>query len=277
MMKRPLLDRLQRRWGRFAVPNLTALLIAGQVAVFCLTQADPQWYDRLVLVPAKVLQGQWWRLLTVLFMPPLTHLLWAFFFWYMLLMMGRALEVQWGAFRYNVYVLSGYAATTAAVFLTPQQPATNGFLYGSIFLAFAHLFPDFELLLFFILPVKVKWLALLAWIGYCWALLTGNVVNDLAVLAAMSNYLLFFGRDIVSRMRSGHRRMQTTARQVTASAQPFHCCRVCGVTDKSDPQMEFRYCSKCAGTCCYCREHLHQHEHVLLAEEATPRGGANDQ
>jgi len=265
MMKRPLLDRLERRFGRFAVPNLTAVLITGQVAVFLLSLTQPDWGHRLVLLPSAVLQGQWWRLLTVLFIPPLTNPIFAFFFWYLMFLMGRALETHWGTFRYNLFVLTGYLATTAVAFLTPSQEATNGFLYGSIFLAFAHLYPNFEIMIFFILPVKVKWLALLAWVYYGIALLQG----DVAVLAAVSNYLLFFSRDILRRIRSGHRRMRVEARQVATQGQPFHRCRVCGVTDKSDPNMEFRYCSKCAGTCCYCREHLQNHEHVLLAEEAT--------
>jgi len=263
-----LVDRLQRRFGRLAIPNLTLMLIVVQVAVYLLTWGHEEMREGLLLVPSKVLAGQWWRLLTVLFAPPLTNPLFAFFFWYLFYMMGTTLEVHWGTFRYNLYLWVGYLATTAVAFLTPDAPATNGFLYGTVFLAFAHLFPNFELMLFFILPVKIKWLALLAWIGYGYAFLTGGLYESLAVAAAVANFLLFFGRDIYDRMRSGRRRMRAQIRSVTAQREPFHRCRVCGITDISHPQTEFRYCSKCDGTCGYCPEHLKNHEHVVRGDTA---------
>src|SRR4029077_2272748 len=119
-------------------------------------------------VPEAVGWGEWWRLVSFLFTPPSGNPLLAIFALYFLWFMGGALEAQWGAFRYNVYVLIGYAMTVAAAFAFPYGAATNGYITGSIFLAFAYLFPDFQILLFFILPVKVKWLALITWLFFAY-------------------------------------------------------------------------------------------------------------
>src|SRR5262245_37903004 len=207
----PVLDKLERALGRFAVPQLTLALIVCQVAVYGMTALQPRGpgvpdpAEPLLLVPELVLQGEAWRLVSFLVVPPVTNLLFAFLFWYFLYLMGTALEHHWGTFRFNIYLLVGYLATLGAAFIVPDQPAGNGFLYGSLFLAFAYLYPDYELLLFFILPVKVKYLALLAWIGYGLGFLFGDWLQRVLILAALSNFLLFFGRDVFRRALAGHR------------------------------------------------------------------------
>ena len=191
------------------------------------------------------------------------------FFWYLFYLMGTALENTWGTFRYNVYLLVGWVATVAVSFLQPDAAASIGFLQGSVFLAFAYLYPDFQLLLFFILPVKVKWLALLQWIGYFYLLLVGDGMTQLLVLASVCNFVLFFWHDIFLRMKAGRRRMAHQAEQIRQANTPRHTCVVCGVTNLSDPKMSFRYCSKCAGSPCYCAEHIHAHQHVTQGQEET--------
>lgn len=263
-----LLDKLEKKLGRFAVPNLTAILVVCQVLAYVLQYANPSLLNSMALVPKDVLRGEVWRLVTFLFEPPLSNPLFAFFFWYLFYLMGTALEGSWGNFRYNLYLLVGYVATVAVSFFTPEAPASIGFLQVSVFLAFAFLFPDFQILLFFLLPVKIKWLALLTWIGYLYVLAVGQPMQQLGVLATICNFLLFFGRDIYLRMRSGRRRMGDQAERIKSRRKPFHRCRVCGATDLSHPDMEFRYCSKCAGGCCYCTEHLRNHEHVVTEDAA---------
>jgi hypothetical protein len=268
-----LLDRLDRKFGRFAIPQVTAGLIACQVIVFLLIQGMPRPEGaepiemRLLLIPERVLAGEVWRLATFLVMPPMGNPVFAFFFWYLFYLMGTALERYWGTFRYNVYLLIGYVATVAVSFLTPQMPSSNAFVEGSVFLAFAFLCPDFELYLFFLLPVKIKWLALIAWIGYGLALIFGDWLMRLLVLASVCNFLLFFGKDLVLRVRTGWRSMSRQATRLTAKAPAyFHRCAVCGITDRTHPQMDFRYCSQCAGNHGYCQEHLRNHEHVTAGE-----------
>ncbi len=270
-----LLSRLEKRLGRFAVPNVSAVLIAGQVLVYGVTyfaphanqqgvapQPDEQFLEKLTLVPSQVLAGEVWRVVTFLFVPPITNLIFAFFFWYLFYLMGTALEGTWGDFRYNVYLLVGYAATVAVSFLTPDVPATNGFVQASVFLAFAHLYPNFLISLFFIFPVKIKWLALLTWIGYFLAVATGSWTTRVLVLASVSNFLLFFGREIVARMKTSHRRMTSQAARVAGPMKRVHRCAICGISSEDDRNLDFRYCSKCAGSQCYCPEHIRNHDHV---------------
>ena len=229
-------------------------------------QLQPTFLLRIELVPRRVLEGEAWRLVTFLCDPPLSNPLFAFFFWYMFYLMGTALENTWGTFRYNVYLLVGWLATVSVSFFRPDAAASIGFLQGSVFLAFAYLYPDFELLLFFILPVKVKWLALLQWIFYVYAVVVGDAMTRLMVLASVCNFVLFFWHDIFLRMKTGRRRMAHQADAIRQANTPRHTCAVCGATNLSDPKMSFRYCSKCAGAPCYCAEHIHAHQHVRTDE-----------
>jgi hypothetical protein len=262
-----ILDKLQRRYGRYAVPHVTEGLIVCQALTFFFYQTQPAFLARIALVPQLVLQGEVWRLVTFLCMPPLVAWWLAILFWYMFYLTGTALENTWGTFRYNVYLLVGWLATVAVSFLRPDAAASAGFLQGSVFLAFAQLFPDFEFLLFFVLPVKVKWLALLQWLGYLYLIIVGDMMTELLVLASVCNFLLFFGRDIWLRLKTGRRRMVQHAETARLANTPRHTCIVCGVTNLSDPQMSFRYCSKCAGAPCYCAAHIHAHQHVSSVPE----------
>jgi hypothetical protein len=257
-----LLDTLDRKFGRYAVHNVTLYLILGQVLFFVFAMSGRFYLERILLIPDSVLMGEWWRLITFLFIPPLPkYPIFAFFVWYLFYLMGTALEGHWGAFRYNVFLLVGYMVTVAVSFIMPQYPATNVFIGGSVFLAFAFLYPDFTLYIFFILPVKIKWLALLTWIGYAYAVLFGSWDTRLFVLASISNFLLFFGRDILWRIKTGKRKMAAQAMQFSGKREAFHTCATCGITDLSHPQMEFRYCPDCGGLG-YCTDHIMDHQHV---------------
>jgi hypothetical protein len=248
------LNRLERVFGRLAIANISLYLVAGQVMFWAVAYLGFFDLERIALLPLAVAQGEAWRLFTFLFLPPNSHPVFIAFAWYMFYMMGTALESHWGVFRYNLFIFVGWALTTGVAFLFPANYATNIFLAGSVFLAFALLNPDFELLLFFVLPVKIKWLALIAWIGYGYQLILGSWPVRLAVLAAIGNFLLFFAGEIFQRMKSGQRRMEHQARRAAArdSEEPRHRCVVCGKTDRSDPLEEFRYGDDDQ---CYCSEH----------------------
>ena len=261
-----LLDTLERKFRRYAVHNMTLYLILGQVLFFVFALAGRFILERVVLIPDLVIAGEWWRLITFLFIPPVTNPIFAFFAWYLFYLMGSALEGHWGAFRYNLFLLVGYVVTVAVSFIMPLYPATNVFIGGSVFLAFAFLYPDFQLYILFIIPVKIKWLALLTWIGYAYEVLFGSWSTRLLVLASISNFLLFFGNDIFWRMKTGKRTMATQARQFSGKKEAFHTCSKCGITDVSHPQMEFRYCSDCGGRG-YCKDHIFDHEHTRRSEK----------
>jgi hypothetical protein len=267
-----LLNRLERLFGRFAIPNISLYLVIGQVLFWSVGYLGFFDVGRLELLPLAVRGGEIWRLVTFLLIPPNASPVFIAFAWYMFWMMGTALEDFWGAFRYNLFLFVGWALTVAVALFFPGSYATNLFLAGSVFLAFAFLNPDFELLLFFILPVKIKWLALVQAAFYGYALLVGTWPVRLAVFASVGNFLLFFGAEIIQRMKTGRRQMEHKARQAAArdkADEPRHRCHVCGKTDLTHPQMDFRYCSKCVGEECYCTEHLGNHVHTKVVN---PKG-----
>ena len=202
-----LLDRVERTTRWLTIPNVTLPLIALQSLAWLLMQARPEIIAKLVLHRASMLDGEWWRLITFVFLPPNTNVLFLFFALYFFYLMGTALEAHWGTFRYNLYLLIAYLATVASVFIAPAGIATNTYIGGSVFLAFAYLFPDFEILLFFILPVKVKWIALITWVLYFIGFATGDAMQRLLIVAAILNFLLFFGVEIFQRIKLGRRRM----------------------------------------------------------------------
>lgn len=271
------LDKLERLIGRAAIPHLSLYLVIGQVFVLLSAMLGLLDLSYFVLVPELARQGEWWRLVTMILMPPppgMFGYIFVAFAWYMFFLMGSALEGYWGEFRFNLFLLTGYLLTVAVAFLTPLAPTTNLFIAGSVFLAFAWLNPDFELALFLILPVKIKWLALLTWIANFYYFAVGSWPLRLQILASVGNFLLFFSADIVQTMRYRKRVMSTQAKRFAAeSAEPEarHRCHVCGKTDLTNPELDFRYCSKCAGDECYCPEHIFAHEHVLAQGDAAKR------
>lgn len=250
-----LLNRLERVFGRFAIPNLSLYLVIGQVFFWSVSFLGFFDLERIALLPAAVLQGEFWRVVTFLFLPPNSHPVFIAFAWYLFWLMGSSLEGYWGVFRYNVFVGIGWLLTLGVAFAFPFSYATNLFLAGSVFLAFAFLNPDFEMRIFFILPVKIKWLALIQWLFYGYALLFGSWPIRLSVLAAIGNFLLFFTGDLVNLVRTGRRRMQHQAKQAAARSaerEPRHRCVVCGKTDLTHPLEDFRYGDDDQ---CTCSEH----------------------
>lgn len=256
-----LLRRLERTLSPYAIHNITLALVAAQSLMCLLMLGRPEIAENLILDRSLLLQGQWWRLLSFLALPMTTNPLFLFFALWLLYLMGTALETQWGAFRFNLYLLIAYLATIASVFIAPVGIATNTYLVGSIFLAFAYLYPDFQIMIFFILPVKVKWIALITWIIYFISFAFGDWLTRMLVIASVLNFLLFFGLDILQRMKHGHRQMKQKMSTLATKDEPINRCIVCGATEKTDRKMEFRYCPECAGTPCYCTVHMSGHLH----------------
>lgn len=256
-----LLDRLERKLRRFAIPNLTLLIVAGQAFFYFACVANRDLLDQMTLVPDRVMEGEVWRLFVFMIMPETMHPLFIFFALYLFYIMGTALEREWGEFRYNIYILIAYLATVAAAFIFPGVSATNSYILASVFLAFAMVFPDFEILLFFILPVKVKWIAAVTWILYGVTLLTASTPTVAAMLASVANFNLFFWRDLIRLSRKASPRRAGGATVPAATKDAFHTCVVCGRSDVSHPELEFRYCPLCHGSPCYCMDHIQNHEH----------------
>ena len=154
------LDKLEKRLGRFAIKGLMMYIVAITGVVYAFSYFDNGRFviGKLMLIPQLVLRGEVWRLVTYIFIPPNTSIMWILFTLYFYYMVGNALEQEWGSFKFNMFYLTGMIGTTIAAFITGYG-ATSLYLNLSLFLAFAKIYPDFELLLFFVIPVKVKYLA----------------------------------------------------------------------------------------------------------------------
>jgi len=265
----PFLKRLESLLSRWAIPNITVIIIAGQAMLYVLQRTQGQQGDplaKIVLHPGMVLQGEIWRLVTFAFVPPNAAFLFVAIQWMLFYLFGSSLEQHWGTVRYNAFLFIGLVANILAAFiawgLDSPTIASNGFLYGTVFLAFARLFPNFTIHLFFVLPIQIKWLALLAWIGYGYSLIVSDWMGRMLVVASVANYLLFFGKEHWRDVKQGHRRRAYQAKTSSASKPLVHKCLLCGLDSETSPKTLFRYCSKCDGQCCYCPEHIHDHEHV---------------
>lgn len=244
------LDKLEKRFGNYAIPNLTIVLLAGQIILWLLANFGGLSLANLVLAPeAVVYGGQWWRIASFLFVP-LTPALsfWAVIAFYVFYLWGSALEGILGSFRYNCFIFCGAALTVvlallAALLVLPQQlpVVSNGYLYASIFLAFAIFNPNFEILLFFILPMKMKWVGWLTVAFWVMALVGGSAYVRAAVLAAALNIALFFGRQWFVARKYRRRAENYQAQNRALAAEPFHRCSVCNVTDNAEPDLRFAY------------------------------------
>jgi hypothetical protein len=258
-----LLDKLERKFGRYAIRGLMHYIVWISGFVFILMMVNGQYIKMLELDPHLVRQGQLWRLVTYIFIPPLTSPIFVIFALLLYYTIGGALEQEWGSFRFNVYYFLGMIGTTAAVFITGGS-ATSTYINLSLFLAFARIYPDFELRIYFILPVKIKYLAWISWayIGFT-VLFSPHMSLKIAAVVSIINYFIFFGRDIVTRFRNKGNAYNNKRRfqQQMPVIKNFHRCEVCGITENDNPNMEFRYCSTCKGLHEYCMDHLRNHEH----------------
>ena len=256
------IDTLERYLGRFAIHKLTLVLVATQSLTFFLAMAKPVFVNDLFLVPSLVLQGEIWRIITFMIVPPTSNPIFAFFALYIFYFMGTALEENWGIARYNIYIFIAYIATIVATFLGPVLIASNLYIETSVFLAFAFLYPDFEFLLFFVLPVKVKYLAWLTWFFYGMELLGGGSSERMLIVASLCNFFLFLGPEILNRMKNKQRQKEYETKQNEIQVRALHTCAVCSITEKSDANMQFRVCSKCSQGEEYCTAHIGNHEHI---------------
>ena len=304
------LYKLERKFGRYAIPDLIKYVIVLYCAGAVIGMVNEDiYYSYLCLDMSAVFRGQIWRLFTFLIEPYgfmsgggiLISILFFFIQVQLFFLFGRSLEQAWGTFRFNLYFLSGYLLNIIAaliLYLCPLHASIydSGFqyIYWSMFFAFAALNPDMQFLLYFIIPIKVKWLAILdaaylmyevvrdlfygfRYISYGGMISMGDTLYSstqfgaiyisagIAILVAMANFLIFFfatrnyqrisPKDI-------HRRRSFKKKMAQSQGTTRHRCAVCGRTELDNPNLEFRYCSKCDGNYEYCSDHLFTHQHV---------------
>ena len=268
------LDKMERRFGRYAIRNLTMYLLAGYAIGYLLSFTMPQLLTYFTLEPALILKGQVWRLLSWVIIPPNDNIIFVIFMMLLYYSLGNTLESYWGAFRYNVYIFSGILFTVIGAGLIGGITGF-GSLYStyyinmSIFLACASIMPDYQLLLYGIIPIKMKWLAILDVVLLAVDAVQGGLIIRIVIIASLLNFIIFF---FCNRNLRGHSPKQAARRkkfqkQISRPQNQYaggakHRCAVCGRTELDDPTLEFRYCSKCNGNYEYCQDHLFTHEHV---------------
>ncbi len=255
------LTTLERKFGRYIPENITKYLLIGQVLSYLLVYARPEYHSYFTLTGRLLLKGEIWRLVTILIAPASESVLFVVFAWYFFYILGTALEQQWGSFRYVVYLALSYFAVILFSLLFQNVSIASGSLYLSLFLAFAYLNPNFKLLLFFIIPIKLKWLAYIAWAGLIATILLGSIQTKILTLLSISNFLIFFYEDLLYTVRTGFKGASHGPKKALHKEKPHHICAVCGKNERDNPDMEIRYCSTCFPQTCYCGEHANNHQH----------------
>lgn len=275
----------------FGIRNLIVYIIAGSGAVYLLGMMDTTntLMGLISFNPGLILRGQVWRLVTFLFMPADSNPLWEILALYFYYFIGSNLERQWGTNRFTIYYLSGVALNLVFGFATyyvslaagldPQlvnglveYSMTSQYLNLSMFFAFASIWPDARVMVFFFIPAKMKWLAWLDAAFFAFGILANMAAfpfNLLPVIAILNFFLFCWGNlnvnfrrnRNVSKRRSQFNAAIHQARNEEKMQGYRHKCEVCGRTDVSDPDLEFRYCSRCQGYHCYCVDHINSHVH----------------
>ena len=285
------LSKLERKFGRYAIPNLMTYLVILYGVGFVLDMINPTFYSAYLSLDAQaILHGQIWRIVTFIIQPPSGNLIWLLLALYLYYFIGKQLEMAWGAFRFNLYLFAGiifHALAAILAYLVTGVSLHLGttYLNMSLFLVFAALYPDVQFLLYFFLPVKAKWLAWLDVIFFLYGILQaflpaygGGVygayyqANALAAAVSLLNFVIFFfgsrtGKAYSPKQMRRKREFQKNVQRASRPVNSYpngakHRCAVCGRTELDDSNLEFRYCSKCNGNYEYCQDHLFTHTHV---------------
>ena len=297
------MSNFEKKFGKYAIKNLSLILIMCYACGYLMKWINPGFFTYLYLNPYEIIHHfQIWRLVTWLIVPPDSFDFWTLLMLYFYYSIGTSLERTWGTYRYNVYIFSGILFTAVGAFIlygissllgaqslglwmtvdgyiTYPTMFSTYYVNMSIFLAYAATFPDYEVLLFFILPIKVKFLgiiygAMLIYqfiVGYgtSSALFYYNLGIRFVITASLLNFVVFFftsrkkvRRGPIKIIRQQAVKQQPRHETKKSSGITRHKCAVCGRTDETNPELEFRFCSKCNGNYEYCQDHLFTHKHV---------------
>lgn len=279
------IDRFTAQHPNFGIPNLMLYIGVANVAIYLIDLfnfSSVSLAQMLFFYRDAIFHGQIWRLVTFVLVSESGDAMFAgsgiffvtisafFYYW-----IGSALEQHWGTAKFNLFYLGGVALNIIYGLITGY--ASMYFVNLSMFFAMATLYGDMQILLFYILPVKMKWIA---WIdaaffifSFIASLMTLDIIGALLPVLAILNYLIFFFptfEDMVGRAGERHRyrnnpqtiQFKKAQKEIRNRKGYIHKCTVCGITDADDPNMEFRYCSKCNGYYCYCMNHINNHTHI---------------
>ena len=276
------IDRFCEKHRRFGIPRLMRYIVFISAAVFLIHMMDRTGtlFILLSFHPGLIMRGEIWRLVSWVFIPLNSNIFFTAIMLYFYFFIGGTLEREWGTPKFTLYYLSGvllnivygfvlWYATNQFIWLAPN------FLNLSMFFAFAALFPDQRVMLFFIIPIKMKWMAIINACYYAYVILSGVINGEFAAaflpIVALLNFIIICGSDVLDYLRpyKARRSPQTInfkkaardARREYDNKHYRHKCAVCGKTDGEYPDLEFRYCSRCEGYHCFCLDHIDKHVH----------------
>lgn len=289
-----MISKLERKFGKYAIPNLSLYLVIGYAIGYFISVLSPSLYSMLTFNPYAIMHGQIWRIVTwVLTLPGNDNILGIFIMIFFYYSIGTTLERTWGTFRYNLYLFSGYLFTMVGgvifyVIMGLLNAEAGGdlvwqmmgsvvglytstyYINMSIFLAIAITYPEMEVLLYFIIPLKIKWLSYLYGAYIIYNLIVSPWIIRVMIIMSLLNFIIFFfatrnynranPREI-NRKRTYRKKVYEAQQNATYSNGARHKCAICGRTELDNPDLTFRYCSKCTGGKEYCQDHLFTHEH----------------
>ncbi len=266
------IEEFCRKHPNFGIPNLMRYIVIANAVFWVMGAINPVLMNYMLFNPALILRGQIWRLISFVFIPPSTGVL-AFIAFYFYYWIGSTLEQQWGTGQFTIYFFTGVILTILygflIYFITGRSVSLSStYIFLSMFFSFAALFPDMQVLFMFIIPVKMKYLALVDAGFFLLSVITTPFPENLLPVVAVLNFLIFCGGELKnllprrqSRSTINFKRESARIRREESRKLYTHKCAVCGRTDADYPNLEFRYCSRCAGYHCFCADHINNHIH----------------
>jgi len=266
------IEEFCRKHPNFGIPNLMRYIVIANAVFWVMGAINPVLMNYMLFNPALILRGQIWRLISFVFIPPSTGVL-AFIAFYFYYWIGSTLEQQWGTGQFTIYFFTGVILTILygflIYFITGRSVSLSStYIFLSMFFSFAALFPDMQVLFMFIIPVKMKYLALVDAGFFLLSVITTPFPENLLPVVAVLNFLIFCGGELKnllprrqSRSTINFKRESARIRREESRKLYTHKCAVCGRTDADYPNLEFRYCSRCVGYHCFCADHINNHIH----------------
>ncbi|MDE6674426.1 MAG: hypothetical protein K2K19_06390 [Acetatifactor sp.] len=285
----------EKKFGKYAIKNISLILIMCYAMGYVIQVVGGGFLNFLTLDPWQILHGQIWRIVTWIIVPPSSFSIFTLIMLYFYYSVGTMLERTWGAYRYNVYLFSGMLFTVLGSFVALglcyvfqgdvmaipggaeavcsaySRYFSTYYINMSILLAFAATFPDVQILLMFVVPVRMKWMGIIYGAMLVFELLQ-NVGDPLlgifyrtAIVASLLNFVIFWVTSLghIDMSPKQIKRRQEFRHDIKKNMRVSgHKCAICGRTDADDPTLDFRYCSKCEGNYEYCENHIFTHEHV---------------
>ena len=266
------IERFCYKHPNFGISNLMKYVAIANVAFWLMNLVNPSFLQYIIFDPALIMRGQVWRIISFVFYPPNTGFLalLVFYFYYWI---GSILEREWGSGPFTVFLFTGVLLTVIYGFVMYfvfgyRIMLDSSYIFLSMFFSFAAMYPDMQVLFMFIIPVRMKFLALIDAVFFLMAVLGNPFPANLMPVVALLNFFIFCAGDIKSLLPGkpskstiNFRKESARIRYEQQSKLYNHKCAVCGRTDVDHPELEFRYCSRCEGYHCFCSEHINNHIH----------------